>query len=327
MRKFLAVVTGAVLAAAVAAAPAGEPASPAAPVAPEGKAADKPAAGPQVVRVGVYVLSMGKLDVTTGSFTIDYYLTLRSEQPIAENSFEFMNGRAGVEKITDEKDAETGLHVKVYRVLANLSSPIDFRQFPFDGQRLQVIMEDKAKPASELVYAVDPEKSGFDPSVTFPGWKMHGWSPSVAVHDYGSFDKPYSQYVFSVGIERIRMNSFLKTFLPVLFLMLIMISSFILNPEQIVTRLATISSSLVASAMFHISIASQIPPVGYLTFADKFMMLTYFILLVSFFLNIGIFVLQGREKKEPAQRLHRLSEKLVFVGVPVLYGALFLFLG
>jgi hypothetical protein len=187
-------------------------------------------------------------------------------------------------------------------------------------------MEDKLKPGAELAYVVDRDKSGFDPSVTFPGWQMTGWQSTVAVHDYGKYDQPYSQYVFNVDIERIKMNSFMKTFLPVLFLMLIMISSFILNPEQIVTRLATISSSLVASAMFHISISSQIPPVGYLTFADKFMMLTYFILLVSFFLNIGIFVLQGKERKEPAQRLHKWSEKLVFVGVPVLYGALFLFM-
>jgi hypothetical protein len=92
-----------------------------------------------------------------------------------------------------------------------------------------------------------------------------------------------------------------------------------------VTRLATISSSLVASAMFHISIASQIPPVGYLTFADKFMMLTYMILLLSFFLNIAIFVMQSKGKKETAHRFHKWCYMLVFNLVPILYVCLFLF--
>lgn len=287
-------------------------------------AAPAPPAAPekvQEIQVGVYVLSMGKLDVNTGTFSIDFYLSLKSDGPIPDNSFEFLNGRAGtVDKVVDKPNE------KFYRILANLTSPIDFKHFPFDDQKLQVVIEDKERGLDKLRYVPNGKESGLDASVFFPGWRMTGWQTSVASHDYPPYGETYSQYVFSVGIERIKANSFIKTFLPVLFLMLIMISSFILNPEQIVTRLATISSSLVASAMFHISIASQIPPVGYLTFADKFMMLTYFILLASFFLNIGIFVLQGRDRKEPAQRLHRLSEKLAFIGVPVLYGALFLFM-
>lgn len=109
------------------------------------------------------------------------------------------------------------------------------------------------------------------------------------------------------------------------FLILIMISTFILNPDQVITRLAAISSSLMATVMFHISIAGQIPPVGYLTFADKFMMLTYFLLLVSFALNIAIFVLRSKKREDEAMRFNKWCEKLVFIGVPVLYIALFLF--
>jgi uncharacterized membrane protein YadS len=122
-----------------------------------------------------------------------------------------------------------------------------------------------------------------------------------------------------------KINSFLKTFMPVLFLMLIVMSSFILNPTQITTRLAAISSALVASAMFHISIAGQIPPVGYLTFADKFMVLTYFILLACFFMSLYVFLLQERKQEEKARRIHKLTESLAFFGMPTLYLALFIF--
>ncbi|HTL53002.1 MAG TPA: hypothetical protein VL860_10535, partial [Planctomycetota bacterium] len=299
---------------------AGDAAPPVSPVAGAG-APEKPAAasGPQVIHVGIYVLSIGKLDIGTGSFTIDFYLSLKSDQPIPE-TFEFMNGRAAsFEKIDDQPNE------KFYRILANLSSPIDFRRFPFDAQKLQVILEDKKHTDKELVYMPDAKESGFDPSVSFAGWDMSGWETTVGSHKYEAYDETYSQYAFSVGIQRIKTNSFLKTFLPVLFLMLIMVSSFILNPDQIITKMATISSSLVASAMFHISIASQIPPVAYLTFADKFMMLTYLILLLSFFLNIGIFVAQNKGNKERALRLSKWSSYLVFIGVPVLYLSLFLF--
>ncbi|MFH1709145.1 MAG: hypothetical protein ABIF71_14675 [Planctomycetota bacterium] len=280
------------------------------------------AEGPQKVMVGIYILNMGKLDVATGSFTVDFYLDLKSDRPIPE-TFEFMNGRASKEKILDE--ARDGQYEKYYRVLAGLASPIDFKRFPFDGQTLQILIEDTKLTTAELVFVPKIEESGFDPSVNFPGWQITDSKPTVALHEYKVYGETYSQYVFNVDIARIKFNSFLKTFIPVLLTMLIMVSSFILNPAQIVTRLATISSALVASAMFHVSIAGQIPPVGYLTFADKFMMLTYLILLVSFGLNISIFVLQGKQREDLVKKLNNWSNKIVFAGVPLLYVALFLF--
>ena len=145
-----------------------------------------------------------------------------------------------------------------------------------------------------------------DQAIVFPGWDIKGWEATAAQHEYPVYKTPegknevYSQYVFSVNIARITMNSFLKTFLPVLFLMLIVMASFILDPDKVTTRLAAISSALVASAMFHVSISGQIPPVGYLTFADKFMVLTYLILLVSFCLSLGRLYHAGQAGKAGA---------------------------
>lgn len=279
--------------------------------------ADASAQKPQVIKVGIYVINMGKLEVATGAFSIDFYLSLKSDQPVSE-TFEFFNGRAAnIDKIIDKPNE------KFYRILANLNSPIDFKHFPFDIQHLQLILEDKERNSKELVYVVNQKESGIDSSVYFPGWNMTGWKPMVADHNYPVYSESYSQYVFNVDIARVKMNSFIKTFLPVFFLMLTVISIFVLNPDQIITRLTTISSSLVASVMFHISIANQLPPVGYLTFADNFMLLTYFILLSGFFLNIGIFILQGRDQKELAKKFNRWVETLIFVGVPILYGLLF----
>ena len=77
--------------------------------------------------------------------------------------------------------------------------------------------------------------------------------------------------------------------------------------------------------MFHISIAGQIPPVAYLTFADKFMVLTYFLLLACFFISIYVFILQGRKDEERASRFNKITERLVYVGLPLMYVALFVF--
>jgi len=277
-------------------------------------------AAPCEVKVGIYVLSLGKLDIGSGSYAVDFYLSMASTEPIPDNAFEFMNGRAATIEKIDDAD---GGRKKFYRILANLNVPVDLKRFPFDQQRLGIILEDKTEGVDKMVYVPEPAESGLDAGIWFPGWSIAGWNVASQTHDYPVYGEKYSQLVFSVDIGRVKLNSFLKTFLPVIFLMLIVMSSFILNPDQITTRLAAISSALVASAMFHISIAGQIPPVGYLTFADKFMVLTYFILLACFFTSLHVFILQGRKEEERAQKLSKLTEKIVFAGMPTLYVALF----
>lgn len=282
-----------------------------------------PAAGREV-EVGLYLVNLGKLDVSTGSFTADFYLSLKSKEPIPDSSFEFVNGRAASTEKLEDKQNDAGTYEKFYRILANLTTPMNLKKFPFDSQQMQIIIEDKTEDVEKMRYVPARDECGLDASITFPGWRIVGWDVSTREHEYPVYGSSYSQFVYTVNIKRMAFSSFLKTFLPVIFLMLIVMSSFILNPEQVTTRLGAISSSLVASAMFHISISNQVPPMGYLTFADKFMILTYFILLASFFLSIAVFILQGKKATERAQRLNRISERLVIIGMPALYVTLFL---
>ncbi len=275
-------------------------------------------AKPSEVEASIYVLNLGKFDVGTGSFTADFYLSLKCDK-CEIGDFEFMNGRASsVDKIIDSKNE------KFYRIQANLNSPVNLKEFPFDTQEMQIVIEDKTKDNNELIYVADLEESGFDESITFTGWNIDGFDAKVDEHEYDVYDSVYSRYMFTISISRIALNSFMKTFLPVFFIMLVVLFSFILDPDKITTRLGMAGSSLVATVMFHISISNQIPPVGYLTFADKFMVLTYFILFAIFAINILLLEMLERKENELVERIHRKTEYSVFIIIPLLYVLLFL---
>ncbi len=272
------------------------------------------------VNVGLYLLNLGKFDISTGSFTADFYLSLTCENSCPPLEFEFMNGRASsVEKIIDNPNE------KFYRIQANLVSPIDLKKFPFDKQKLEIIIEDKKKPMEELEYVPNLEETGIDDSITFIGWNMEDWKAYSKKHYYDVYDETYSQYVFEIPISRIKINAVFKTFLPITFIILVMLSSFVLDPDKITTRLAMVGSALVASVMFHVSIANQIPPVGYLTFIDKFMVLTYFVILLSFGFNVFLLELYEDKKEELVKKLHNYTEFTMFILVPILYALLFIF--
>jgi hypothetical protein len=56
------------------------------------------------------------------------------------------------------------------------------------------------------------------------------------------------------------------------------------------------------------------------------MVLTYMILLVSFCASLAVYIMQGKPGKQAqALKLHHFTEVIVFVGLPVLYVGMFLF--
>lgn len=273
---------------------------------------------PEKVKVSTYVLNLGKFDLATGTFTADFYLGFKCEN-YCNIDFEFMNGRASsIEKIIDSENE------KFYRIQANLMSPIDLKKFPFDKQKLQIIIEDKKKTIEDMVYVVNLEESGIDSSIIFVGWNLEDWKAEVKEHNYEVYNETYSQYVFTIPISRILINAIFKTFLPIIFIILVMLSSFVLDPDKITTRLSMVGSALVASVMFHVSLINQIPPVGYLTFIDKFMILTYFVMLLSFLINVVILEMQERKNESIVKKIHSYTEFGMFILVPTLYVLLFL---
>ena len=276
------------------------------------------ASAAQEVNIGAYVLNVGKYELATGSYTIDFYLSIKCDQKCDPN-IEFMNGRAtSLEKIIDKPND------KFYRIQASLQEQVNLESFPFDEQKLTILIEDKEKPIDDFMFIPNADEAGLDPAVKFVGWQIQGWQHNTTIHNYEVYDEQYSQYQFEITIGRSPFNAVLKTLLPVFFIVLITLFSFIIDPDKITNRLTLVTSSLVAAVMFHVNIANQLPPVGYLTFADKFMVLTYVVLLFSLATSIVLLELSER-KDERVTKIHRATEYTGFIVVPLMYVLLFVF--
>jgi hypothetical protein len=262
------------------------------------------------VLVGVYVLNVGEIDLRTGSYTMDFYLSLRcaAVNPCQLGSFEFINGRAAAINLEENTTSE-----KTWRIQANLYENLDLHQYPFDSHSLLIQIEDQSLTKANLTYQPDPRYSGVDPSIVVVGWSVIGWSQSVQDHYYQVYNETYSKYTFSLSLGR-EPTSAVEIFIPVLLLNFIALMAMLMYGDVssvFENRILLTASLLVAAVLFQFSLDSGLPPLGYLTFADWFMIATYFVMgagLVS-----AILVLHYHHEKDAAKikRIHKYSTRLV----------------
>lgn len=272
---------------------------------------------PVVVRVGLYLLNVGKVDIAAGTYTADFYLSFKSTTDMGDPRFEFMNGRASSsDKLTDTPTE------KLYRIQANLMTNLDLRRYPWDEHDLPIILESATRKDDDIVFVADAKDAGLDPAVIFVGWDLKGFSSAVTRHHYAAFDEDYSQVVFRIHIARLVFITSLKTFLPVLCFLLIAFVALLVTVEKADSRVGMNTAMLIASVMFHLNITNQLPAAAYLTIADKVMIATYLTIVLSLLLSVMMMRLVQIERVDEARRLRALAFKVVPGFAAVAYAAI-----
>ncbi len=276
---------------------------------------DAASEGPLEVRAGVYILSIGNLSTATGTYVVDMYLTLECDEACTPNKFEFMNGRATSTTLLEDEP-----NYKSYRIQAALQTNPDLRKYPFDKHHLFIEFEDQSNSTTRLVYVADDALNGVDPSVIIAGWQLESSEARVVDHLYPTFDATYSRFQFDVLIARGTLSSILKAIVPALAIVASGFLALLLGPDKALQRLGINTSALIGGIMFHINLTSQLPPLGYLTLADKFMIVNYVGLIGALAATVVLVALTttgapAGEKSATAARLH----KATAITIPVVW--------
>lgn len=278
-------------------------------------------AGSNVVEVGVYVLNIGRFDLASGSYTIEFYLSMRCATSNCNlGSFEFMNGRAA--STTEIEDTPTE---KFWRIEANLYENLDLQNYPFDSHQLMIRIEDTTLTKQNLTYVPDPRNSGLDPSIVIVGWSVAGWSQQVVDHYYSVYNETYSQYVFSVTLNR-EIAHALEILIPVFFLTFIALIAMLMYGKVssvLESRILLTASVLIAAVLYQFTLDSAIPPLGYLTFVDEFMIGTYAIIVSCLVLGIMVLKYHHRGAMAESDRIQSYSVKAMTFITLLIYVLLF----
>ena len=256
-----------------------------------------PAAAQEEVEVGSYILNIGRYDINHGSYTIDFYLWFVSEDGVGGPTFEFVNGRADSIDLIINKS-----NYKFYRIEAELYEDAYLGDYPMDGQKISIKLEDKKKTVKDLVYVVDKKESGISPELNILGWAISESDNWVEESHYPNWNETYSRYVHSISIARPH-STILKILIPVLFISITAWLCFFIPIHMIQEKLTLCGTALLSAVAFHIFVTATLPTVGYLTMADKIMMSLYAMLVFS----LIAFVMIDRHYKDHKKRGSRMN--------------------
>jgi hypothetical protein len=142
-----------------------------------------------------------------------------------------------------------------------------------------------------------------------------GWDTKVTTHYYPNFDQTYSRYEFFIKIQRGTLEAVLKALLPALFIVVGGFLGFLLGPDKTIQRLTINTGALTGAILFHVNVTSQVPPVGALTYADKFMIVNYVGLVGALLSTVFMMILMDRKREALAERLHRITR----ISIPVVW--------
>ena len=271
---------------------------------------DRTATGPAKVKVGIYVLNVGKLDTSSGAYTVDFYLSFTSDEPTDPSKYEFANGRAtSTDKSIDEATS------KFYRIQAALTSNLNLAKYPFDKHNLTIEIEDKEQTINSQVYEVYPADCGLDPAVKLAGWDITGWNAEVVEHKYELWDTTFSKYIFNIQIQRAPLAAILKTILPAFIIVLVGLLSLFLSPDKIIPRLTLNTGAFTGAVLFHLNMTSSLPPLSYLTLGDRFMLINYLALTLALISTLIAMNYVDKKRQADAEKVHN----SVLVVIPVIW--------
>jgi len=265
----------------------------------------------EAVRVGVYILSVGNLDTTTGRYTIDFFLNFKCVTvPCDPSEFDLMNAGADT-AIEDQTDPAVRGKEFYYRIRASLRTNLNLRNFPFDEHTLVIELEDKNKTDVDYVMIADAKQSGIDSSVFVSGWDLeNAISGQVLSHNYDVYDEAYSRPRFTIHIYHSPFSSFMKGLFAAIVIVFVGMLSFLMKPEAAVDRIELTSATLASAIFYHLTLTASIPPVGYLTYGDRFMILQYIFITISLGVAVSLFLLQPGEGEEVDEGKQAIVEQI-----------------
>ncbi len=195
----------------------------------------------------------------------------------------FPVNRAGSFEVTERvvRVAPDGTVHNDINLSVQVHADLDLRRFPFDHQRLELVIESTRWQVDDLVFVADQTTTGFAQDFTMQEWQLVGVSSRVEEVASVRGARPFSRFLFEIDVERQAGFYLWKVMLPILIIVAISWSVFWMTDERLAGRSRITASGVLTVVAYQFVIADGLPRIAYLTVLDKMMLVSFALLSVT----------------------------------------------
>ena len=296
---------------------------------------------PTVIDISIFIFDIDEIDDVAQRFSIDMFLAARWRDPrlaLPEHEREGKERFVALEDIWAPRVLflnDRGLTPRLRlgatiddlgnvwtenRLSGELAADLEFREFPFDVQRLPIEIVSYAYSTDELQFSLNTYSPGKSKRYSIEGWDLRLLEPEIGVFVAPPYDKKLPRLTFNVQAKRSSDYYVLTMLLPMSLIIFMAWTVFWLQPNIVPPRIAIATASIFSLIALGVSIRLGLPKVSYLTKADIFVIGCTLMV----FLALGIAVIGSRwassdrmEKALKANAISRWIYMVIFVLVAV----------
>lgn len=259
----------------------------------------------------MYVSAIRGINWEKRTFEADVYWWLRYPEPANPEqsrlieAVEFLNADpdSGAKKELECKVIDTPegrCRYSHYRTKAVFHFSPDFRRYPFDRQRMPLVLEHETLDTGALVFVDDvssygrggrPEHLwGLGESLTLPEFVLVGAGRSITSHrhetDFGDLSMPSNTFVCSrftmtVEVARDYMPYLIKIMIPLAICLILPYLVFYIPSANLEVAPGLTVTSLLACVAIQLTVVPGLPNVGYIVVSDKMFSLGYLLAMLA----------------------------------------------
>jgi hypothetical protein len=207
------------------------------------------------------------------------------------------------------------------RFSTNFQLNFDFAPFPFDTENFY-IHADMLYPEDRYVMVPMEDFSEIDPEHGEDEFILTDFDTSVSSVT-ASRAYPTSRFTFHFSAPRYLMYYVFRLFVPILLIISVSYVTFFL--KDYTKRIEVATGNLLLFIAFSWSLAEEYPRMGYLTFMDVIMAITFVINTLVVLYNVYLKWLEMHEQGQKADRIDRVADWVYPLGYVVSFGLTFLY--
>jgi len=281
---------------------------------------------PVRVKVGITLIDIIDLNDVSESFKVDFVLNLQWQDPRLSASarggslescilglddlwnphVHLVNRRGGIlEQEQDVDIAADGAVRYTERIFAELSSPLDLHDFPFDVQRLQMQFASFVYGPEDVIFVADDTRTPRLESISQSGWDILSNSSKDNVPGIKTTIADHTHFNHTIVLARKPGYYLWSILLPLCLIVLMAWCVFWLDPQAYGTQIGLSTGAVFSLLAYLLGLRHLLPRVAYLTRGDQ-LVLSGMILV---FLALGEAILTSRlaqrEQGELARKIDR----------------------